>query len=72
MHEWISVTDRLPKDGECVLVLASTTHSNADVNIMSVIYDGTAPADRMFVVDHFCESSYVEAEYWMPLPEMPK
>lgn len=68
MNKWISIKDRFPQDGENVLALSNYgSHSQGNMNIMSVIY-----FDNRWEVDHFCESSYIDVDYWMTLPEPPE
>lgn len=72
MSEWIKCSERLPEDGECVLVIANDSHSNGKANIISVIYNAHSKYE-MWIVDHFCEYSFInDVEYWMPLPELPE
>lgn len=73
MSEWIKCSDRLPEDGQCVLVITTNSHSQGDMNIMSVIYEADRSVDYRWGIDHFCESSYAgEVEFWMPLPNPPE
>jgi len=68
--KWISVKDRLPKDGEDVLV--SYKHGRGDMRIaMSAYHHGKS--NNYF--DEGCCCNWFDSckvLYWMPLPEPPK
>lgn len=64
MNEWISVKDRLPKEGQSVLCCNSQI-SYKKVYERGIFYDG----------DTHCYYPIGKVEnvtYWMPLPEPPK
>lgn len=73
---WINVSEKLPKNGQCVLVIANNSHSESDMNVMSVIYNENGASwsnNDKWEVDHFCEASYMsDIEWWMPLPKPPE
>ena len=67
MPEWISVKDRLPKDGRRVLVFIPVYLAELRVNI------GKYSSWRnIWYVGDMCGVGGTQPTHWMPLPEPPK
>ncbi|MBR1749926.1 MAG: DUF551 domain-containing protein [Ruminococcus sp.] len=64
MSEWISVKDRLPEDGEEVLIYSTTNE------ISMCYYD--EDTHRFNVVDSDLYWNEISVTHWAPLPEPPK
>lgn len=76
MSTWISVTDRLPKAGQCVDLwgcLAGGHHHGDESRIENCFYNGGRDA-WWFWCEAFIDKVYVNGmnvTHWMPLPEPP-
>lgn len=64
-QQWISVNDRLPKDGKNVLVLIP--YRGVVLNYVSY-----RESDEWYVPDRLGRFSLSDVTHWMPLPEPPK
>lgn len=62
MAEWISVEDRLPEDGSCVLVCFQVRDGSRCISAGNYSYY----LARWIIRD------IAQVTHWMPLPEMPK
>lgn len=78
--EWISIKDKLPKEGEPVLLLqtypqGTAFHCRADALRRSFVYvGGLRGEDKFFVSKHNqnCNNGLAYITHWMPLPKEPK
>ena len=64
-QQWISVKDRLPKDGKNVLVLIP--YRGVILNYVSY-----RESDEWYVPDRLGRFSLSDVTHWIPLPEPPK
>lgn len=65
---WINVLDRLP-DKEIQVLVYGPEIENIHGDIFpykTAVFDGES-----WRSDHFCESTFVTATHWMPLPDAP-
>lgn len=78
MSEWISVKDRLPRNGEKVLALINgvdrydvTYCDHAEIaTFWADEADKEWLAENIYNVDGFCLK--VDVHYWMPIPSIPE
>lgn len=67
-NPWISVKEKLPKDGDIVLLHTS------DYGIITALYDkawkGVEVQQLFYCADKAREEN--ECDYWCPIPELPK
>lgn len=68
--EWISVTDKLPNDGETVLVVVR--RYSAGFLPMSAVEMASYSRDFDWVFDDAPVFGVIDITHWMPLPEPPK
>ena len=70
MNEWISVKDRLPEYGECVLACVNGIWGN--ITFENAIQIAICSEKEGWIIEGFFEFENPKIEYWMPLPELPK
>ena len=69
VQEWISVTDRLPEEGEYVLCVLKGFNYGGKIQVCKFV-----PADKFKdkpYFEHF-RNGFPSVTHWMPLPEPPK
>ena len=69
VQEWISVDDRLPKEGEYVLCVLKGFNYGGKIQVCKFV-----PADKFKdkpYFEHF-RNGFPSVTHWMPLPEPPK
>ena len=69
VQEWISVDDRLPEEGECVLCMLKGFNYGGKIQACKFV-----PADKFKdkpYFEHF-RNGFPSVTHWMPLPEPPK
>jgi hypothetical protein len=75
MIEWISVKDRLPEDGQTVLLYGRRTYCcELDAEENYGIYQAEHVNNNLYCSECYkCDSStnYEFVTHWMPLPTMP-
>lgn len=67
---WIKAEEKLPDDGDCVLVLVSGNVGNEiliNVYMLAEYYK-----DEGFILEQYPTAEDVIIEWWMSLPEMPE
>jgi len=76
MHKWISVKDRLPEDGQQVIIFifvengaVSERGTSSDYKDMKIAHH--QPSNRWYSYDNGMVSSHA-VTHWMPLPEPPE
>lgn len=67
---WISVEERLPEDGDSVLVIVNGRYGN--IKFVNAICMATYSGDEGWIIDNYEEWYGAEVDYWMPLPEPPE
>lgn len=70
MNEWISVKDRLPEDGELVLVIADGEYENT--KLVGAYQLADYSEGEGFILSEFPFAENITVSHWMPLPEPPK
>lgn len=70
MPEWISVKERLPEDGESILMIVSGKPKD-NITLIGVYAIGDYSDDEGWIVDEYPEWENPNVIYWMPLPEPP-
>lgn len=68
--QWISVKDRLPKDGEPVIVIVSGKVGN--ITLVDAIELADFSLDEGWILEMWPEWEDPKVIYWMPLPEPPE
>ena len=69
VQEWISVDDRLPKEGEYVLCVLKGFNYGGKIQVCKFV-----PADKFKdkpYFEHF-RNGFPSVTHWMPMPEPPK
>ena len=69
VQEWISVDDRLPKEGEYVLCVLKGFNYGGKIQVCKFV-----PADKFKdkpYFEHF-RNGFPSVTHWMPIPEPPK
>ena len=69
VQEWISVTDRLPEEGEYVLCVLKGFNYGGKIQVCKFV-----PADKFKdkpYFEHF-RNGFPSVTHWMPLPQLPK
>ena len=69
VHEWISVKERLPEEGEYVLCVLKGFNYGGKIQVCKFV-----PADKFKdkpYFEHF-RNGFPSVTHWMPLPEPPK
>ena len=69
VQEWISVDDRLPKEGEHVLCVLKGFNYGGKIQVCKFV-----PADKFKdkpYFEHF-RNGFPFVTHWMPLPQLPK
>lgn len=67
---WIKAEDKLPNDGDCVLVLASGIAGETiliEAYMLAEYYK-----DEGFILEQYPAAEDIIVEWWMSLPEMPE
>lgn len=67
---WIKAEEKLPNDGDCVLVLASG-NVGEEILINAYMLAGY-DKDEGFILEQYPAAEDIFVEWWMPLPEMPE
>ena len=70
VQEWISVKDRLPRDGEYVIVVASGKCEN--ITLVDAIEFAEFDMSEGWILEMWPEWENPKITYWMPSPEPPK
>jgi len=69
VQEWVSVDDRLPKEGEYVLCVLKGFNYGGKIQVCKFV-----PADKFKdkpYFEHF-RNGFPSVTHWMPMPEPPK
>ena len=69
--KWISVEERLPENGDLVLVIASGK-PRENITLIDAILIASCWAEEGWIADGFDNWDGLDVAYWMPLPEPPK
>ena len=69
MQEWINAKERLPKNEECVLAVASGRFSN--ITFMDSVVIAEYSPSFGWIVDGYEKWEDPNISYWMPLPKVP-
>lgn len=70
VQKWISVKDRLPRDGEYVIVVASGKCEN--ITLVDAIEFAEFDMSEGWILEMWPEWENPKITYWMPSPEPPK
>lgn len=70
VQTWISVKDRLPRDGEYVIVVASGKCEN--ITLVDAIEFAEFDMSEGWILEMWPEWENPKITYWMPSPEPPK
>ena len=68
---WIRAEDKLPGNGDKVLVLASGEVNKYAILINAYMLAGYY-SDEGFILDEFPTAENIIIEWWRPLPDMPE
>lgn len=69
--EWISVKDKLPPNGD-ELVLVVVHGYRGDIVSMNAVEIGSYTSKDGWILKTFPELENMQVTHWMPLPEPPK
>lgn len=69
-QKWISAKESLPRDGDCVLVIASGKCEN--ITLENAIEIATFDMSEGWILEMWPEWENPKVTYWMQLPEAPK
>ena len=67
---WIKAEDKLPNDGDCVLVLASG--NVGDEILINAYMLAEYYKDEGFILEQYPTAEDIIVEWWMSLPEPPE
>ena len=70
-RRWIPVTERLPDDGEQVIVVA-TGKPESNITLDNAIEFAEFSTDEGWILEMWPEWEDPKVTYWMPCPEPPK
>lgn len=70
VQKWISVKESLPRDSDCVLVIASGKFEN--ITLENAIEIATFDMSEGWILEMWPEWENPKVTYWMQLPEAPK
>ena len=68
--KWISVKERLPDEGETVLIYAPRTQNQYYVAMFYMLHDEIKFATNIYGMDYCWYSE--DVTYWQPLPKPPQ
>lgn len=71
MSEWISVKERLPKEHEPVLCIASGK-PRSNITLEEAYQLGSWNKDDGWIIDEWLDWEDANVSWWMPLPDPPK
>lgn len=69
--EWISVKDRLPGDGD-KMVLAVVNGKRENITFCNAIELACCSSDEGWILEAYPELEDMHVTHWMPLPDLPK